>query len=238
MSFAGTVTDLATSDPFEVLPQLAEKFSDLPRNSWGYPQEKINRAQQAMPILTKGLAGPHLPAALARWYETVGQVPELTVMQNRLHAPDDLWLRDDVVIIYTENQGCAFWGIRIADLPLIDPPVAIYIVGEGWGIEAERLSRFALTVGFSEVCLCGKRFFCAGMANNAAISAFRSKLRLLPVQTLRWPSPDREAFFLADDEVLILVEEEFFFAVGIQDGIEGHLSELAAPGHLLETTSE
>src|SRR5215470_17095625 len=142
MSLARTMADLAINDPFEVLLQLAEKFSDLPRNAWGYPQEDIDRAQQAMPILTKGRAGPHLPAALIRWYETIGRVPELTVMQNRLHGPDDLWLRDDVVIICTENQGCAFWGIRIADLPLIDPPVAIYIVGEGWGIEAEGLSRF------------------------------------------------------------------------------------------------
>jgi hypothetical protein len=54
-------------------------------------------------------------------------------MRYRLHAPRDRRLRDDVVIIYTENQGCAFWGIRIADLALTDPPVTIYVVGEGLG---------------------------------------------------------------------------------------------------------
>src|SRR5262245_35467494 len=237
MSFARTVASLATDDPFDVLLQLAEKFSDLPRNSWGYPQEELNLAQQAMPILTKGLAGAHLPAALTRWYETVGRVSELTAMQNRLHAPHDLRLLDDVVIIYTENQGCAFWGIRVADLPLDDPPVAIYVVNEGWQTEADRLSRFALTVGFSEICLCGNKFFCSGQADDSAISAFRSKLHLLPVPTLRWPLPDREASFLADDEVLMLLEQEFFFAVGHHDGIESHLNELAAPGRLLETTS-
>jgi hypothetical protein len=228
---------LASRDPFDVLLQLAEEFSDLPRNSWGYSQEEINRTRQAMPTLSKGLVGPYLPAALARWYETIGRVPQLTAMQNRLHAPHDLHLRDDAVIIYSENQDCALWGIRIADVTLTDPPVAIYVVGEGWDTEVDRLSRFALTVGFSEVCFCGNRFFCAGMADDVAIGSLRSKLRLLPVQTLRWPTPDRQAFFLADDDVLILMEEEFFFAVGIHDDIESHLRELAAPGHLLETRS-
>jgi hypothetical protein len=54
MSFARIVASLANGDPFDVLLQLAEKFSDLPRDSWGYPQGDLDLAQQAMPILPRG----------------------------------------------------------------------------------------------------------------------------------------------------------------------------------------
>ncbi len=121
--FAHITEHMTAAERFDALLALAEKFSAHPRAAWGYAPAEIEAACQAVPALSVGLFGPHLPAALKRWYETVGRVPELTASQNRLHPPHKLELRDDVIVLYTENQGCAVWGIRVWDLGEDDPPV-------------------------------------------------------------------------------------------------------------------
>lgn len=223
--------DLLAGQPFNVLLKLAARFSDLPRESWGFSYAEIDQLRQTISAHTKGLVEPAIPDALARWYETVGRVRELTASQNRLSAPHEIELRDNVVIIYTENQWCAFWGIRVQDLPLADPPV-IYTDGNGWHAEASSISCFALKVGLSELCLSGGRSWCAGYADDAAIKALRAKLDLVPVPPLRWPTPTRPALFLADDRVLMLVESEFFFAISVQTCIQEYLRGVAAPGRV------
>jgi hypothetical protein len=86
-----------------LLVDLADTFSRSARRSWGYSPEQIELGRRLMPIVTKGAAGPFLPAALASWYETVGRLPELTATQNRLHPPDKLEMQYGVVVIYTEK---------------------------------------------------------------------------------------------------------------------------------------
>src|SRR5215467_5831498 len=54
-----------------VLTALADTFSRSARRSWGYSPEQIELVRRLMPIVTKGVAGPSLPAALASWYVTV-----------------------------------------------------------------------------------------------------------------------------------------------------------------------
>jgi hypothetical protein len=112
------------------------------------------------------------------------------------------------------------------------------VEGNCWHVEADELSGFALTVGLSELCLSGSGFSCAGMMDDAANTALHSALRLVPVQTLRWPSRGRDAYFLADDDVLVLVASEFFFALSARSNIQGLLDGLAAPGRIEWTASE
>jgi hypothetical protein len=68
--------------------------------------------------------------------------------------------------------------------------------------------------------------------DGAAKAALRSALRLAPVAPLRWPNPERDAFFLVDDRVVALVEQEFLFAAGLDDEVDEYLDELAAPGRI------
>jgi hypothetical protein len=235
MLFAQIKEDMTEAARFDMLLQLAEKFSAHPRTSWGYPPAAIEAARQAIPALTQGLAGPHLSAALVRWYETVGRVPELTASQNRLRPPDKLEMQDGVLVLYTENQYCAVWGIPVRNLEEGDPPV-LWNEGGGWLPEADRLSRFALTVGLSEMCLCANPFHCSAWMDDAAIAALRSALRLLPVPPLSWPSPERDAYFLAGEDAVVLVEQEFLFASGIKPGLQDYIARLAAPGQMDWTT--
>jgi len=216
---------------FAVLLDLANTFSRAPRRSWGYPAEDIELGRRLMPIVTDGAAGPSLPWALARWYSTVGRLPELTSTHNQLKRPDDLEFAEGVVVIYTENQHCTVWGIPVETLDQDDPPIVFADRGR-WRHEADSVSSFALTVGLSELCLHGGRFKCSGNMDASALAALRSALRLAPVAPLRWPAPERDAFFLVDDKFVLLVEQEFLYVAGLNDEVAEYLDEFAAPGRI------
>lgn len=213
-----------------MLLELAVAFSRRPRRSWGYSPEQIELGRRLMPIVTTGAAGPWLPDALAQWYFTVGRVPELTSIHNRLLPPDDLELKDDVLIIYVENQSCAFWGIQTEALMQDDPPIVVGDMGDWW-CESDTLSKFALTVALSELCLSGGRFGCMGTLDAAASAALRAALPAAQVRPLQWPA-EREACFLVDAEVVVLLEGEFFFAAGLREDVKAHLTRLAMPGQI------
>jgi hypothetical protein len=136
-----------------------------------------------------------------------------------------------VVVILTECQRCTVWGIPSAALDQDDPPIVFADSGD-WHHEARSVSSFALTVGITELCLHGGRFGCSGDLDAAAKAALRSALRLAPVAPLRWPAPERDAFFLVDDRVVVLVEQDLLFAAGLDDDVAEYLDELAAPGRI------
>src|SRR5262249_28519488 len=160
-------------------------FSRAPRRSWGYPAEAIELGRQLMPIVTGGAAGPSLPWALARWYSTVGRLPELTSTHNQLKSPDDLEFAESVVVIYARNKRCTVCVTTVETLAQDDRAIVCGERGR-WRHEAGSVSSFALTVGLSELCLHGGRFKCSGNMDASALAALRSTLRLAPVAPLRW----------------------------------------------------
>jgi hypothetical protein len=223
--------ELRTSEArFALLRELAGAFSRRPRRSWGYPPDEIEVGRRLLPLVTAGASGASLPEALAQWYVTVGRVPELTSCQNRLLGPADLELKDGVVTIYAENQGCAFWGIRTEALGQDDPPIVVGDTGV-WRCESDALSKFALTVGLSELCLSGGTFGCSGCLDPAASAALRAALAAAQVHPLQWPA-ERDACFLVDAETVVLLEAEFLFAAGRQQDVDEHLARLAVPGRI------
>jgi hypothetical protein len=72
-----------------------------------------------------------LPAALAAFYRLLGRRRDLTSCQDRLLAPNSLVVQGGVLVYRIEAQGCASWGVRVADLGLADPPVVIW-AGSLW----------------------------------------------------------------------------------------------------------
>jgi len=229
MAFKRLMNELGASERFEVLAELAGTFSKMPSSGWGYPEGEIEAARLAMPALTGGRAGARLPATLVRWWRDVGRVRELTAAQNQLLAPHRLKLHGDIVVIYTEAQHCALWGIRVEDLAHDDPPV-VYLAGESQDQETEALSRFALMVGLFELCLSGSGVPCSGHVNERAMEVLRRELHVLPVPTFRWPLAGRISHFLADDDILVLMETYCVFAISTRPDIAEYLMNLAAPG--------
>jgi hypothetical protein len=71
--------------------------------------------------------GAGLPAALRESYLLFGRRSDLTARQDRLVPPFELGLDDpgSHVVFRVENQGCAEWGVAVADLASADPPVYV-----------------------------------------------------------------------------------------------------------------
>jgi len=85
-----------------------------------------------------------LPTALAEKYTLIGRRPDPTSNQDRLLLPNELLLDQsgEVLVVRRENQGCAQWDIRVADLNRDDPPVVTQAAGSehGWRPYADRWS--------------------------------------------------------------------------------------------------
>ncbi|MGW2180090.1 SMI1/KNR4 family protein [Streptomyces sp. NPDC001732] len=99
--------------------------------------------------------GLPLPAALREAYQLLGRRPDLTDNQDRLLAPQDLYLDEGrgVLVFRVENQSCAYWGIRVTDLDQDDPPVVVRAdlvrpTADDWAAWLGRVS-----VAFAEIVL-------------------------------------------------------------------------------------
>ncbi|NUP49761.1 MAG: hypothetical protein HOW97_20990, partial [Catenulispora sp.] len=85
--------------------------------------------------------GRGLPLALCEAYLLFGRRRDLTASQDTLLSPERLNVDPSrsVLVYRHENQACAAWGVRLAELELDDPPVVMDL-GNGWVPYSERLS--------------------------------------------------------------------------------------------------
>ncbi|MCX4770934.1 hypothetical protein [Streptomyces sp. NBC_01285] len=75
-------------------------------------------------------------------YSLLGARHDLTGNQDPLLQPSELFVHDEfggVHVFRSENQGCAFWGVRPRDLDRDDPPVFVRS-RDGWAPFLERVS--------------------------------------------------------------------------------------------------
>jgi hypothetical protein len=97
--------------------------------------------------------GLQLPASLAAFYRLLGRRRDLTSNQDQLIALNSLTAEDGVLIYRIENQACASWGVRIADLGLADPPAVFcegYKDGRPWRPFLGSFSQAAVEMVLSE----------------------------------------------------------------------------------------
>lgn len=74
--------------------------------------------------------GLRLPASMVTLYRLLGWRTDLTRNQDTLIFLQSLRVVDGALVYRIENQACASWGVRVADLGLDDPPV---VFCEGYG---------------------------------------------------------------------------------------------------------
>ena len=101
--------------------RLVEEFIDI----WygplqpgdGYSEEELQAAEKRL--------GFKLPAALREWYALAGKRQNQWARQDPWVEPPDLLrlMKNDSIIIRYENQGVEYWGIRLTDCSLTDPPM-------------------------------------------------------------------------------------------------------------------
>ena len=107
--------------------------------------------------LMEASRGFPIPTALAEWYESSGKRRSVWSRQDEFLPADKLYLHNDALIFYVENQGVVRWGIPTADLVADDPPVVVESVdnADQWIPQATNLSKFAIymfayTLAFAE----------------------------------------------------------------------------------------
>ncbi|MFC5647324.1 SMI1/KNR4 family protein [Kitasatospora cinereorecta] len=105
--------------------------------------------------------GLGLPPALRECYALLGTRADLTGNQDPLLPPDQLFVHDEfggVLVFRAENQGCAYWGVRLADLGRDDPPVFVQS-RDGWLPFMSRLSLAVSELVLSESLFAPGRFY-------------------------------------------------------------------------------
>lgn len=105
------------------------------RDRSGTRAEELEQAEETL--------GRRLPVALREGYSLLGATRhDLTGNQDPLLSPSELFVHDEfggVLVFRSENQGCAFWGVRLRDLDQDDPPVFVQS-RDGWIPFLERVS--------------------------------------------------------------------------------------------------
>ncbi|MEH0937692.1 SMI1/KNR4 family protein [Micromonospora psammae] len=114
------------------------------RDGDGVDDEELRDAEQAL--------GFELPAALREAYLLFGRRDDLTRNQDRLLPPRVLEVDEsgEVLVFRDENQGVASWGIPLAHIAELDPPVVMEH-GEGWRPFLDRVSLACVEMVLTEV---------------------------------------------------------------------------------------
>jgi hypothetical protein len=117
-----------------------------------------------------------LPGPLAEFFKVAGLTRRLTHAHNRILEVNQLYFRDDMLIVCEENQNVSIWGIARADLFNTDPPVH-----QGW-IDTTKKSRdwiidYPTTSSFL-VAMCYWQSMMGGMLYCGAGMAVRKRVAL------------------------------------------------------------
>ncbi|MFI8964481.1 SMI1/KNR4 family protein [Streptomyces sp. NPDC053493] len=106
--------------------------------------------------------GLRLPVALREGYSLLGATRhDLTGNLDPLLPPSELFVHDkfgEVLVFRSENQGCAFWGVRLRDLDQDDPPVFVQS-RDGWIPFTERVSLAWVELVLSETLFSDGRLY-------------------------------------------------------------------------------
>ncbi|MFE0086274.1 SMI1/KNR4 family protein [Streptomyces sp. NPDC058992] len=124
--------------------------------AWSAPLGDSSGAHEAELEQAEAALGFRLPVALREGYSLLGATRrDLTGNQDPLLPTSELFVHDEfggVLVFRSENQGCAFWGVRLRDLDQVDPPVFVQS-RDGWIPFLERASLAWVELVLSETLL-------------------------------------------------------------------------------------
>ncbi|MGX1507490.1 UNVERIFIED_CONTAM: hypothetical protein RKD43_006115 [Streptomyces graminofaciens] len=120
--------------------------------AWYTPLTEVDGVDEADLQQAEDRLGHSLPTALREAYRLFGGRPELFEHQDPMLPPSDLFVHEvlgGVLVFRNENQGCAFWGVRVLDLGEPDPPVVVRS-RDGWRPFMDRVSPACVELLLSE----------------------------------------------------------------------------------------
>ena len=151
----------------------------------GYEESDLRAAEAHL--------GLGLPPAVREMYRLFGRRDDLTRVQDRLLAPDDLEVDDGVLVFRMENQAVTRWGVPVADLDRPDPPV-VFLCDEPdrrWRPFLDRVSLAGIELVLSEWM-----FGAESLADNRQLDA--EDVTTVERWFRRLPFPDYPMWPMAD----------------------------------------
>lgn len=93
-----------------------KKLYVLPQNYQnGFTQSEITQAESRLAV--------NFPQNLIDFYKILGKNEQINEIYNRLLPPDAIFIEDNHLIFYEENQNVCFWAIKLGDLSNDNPPI-------------------------------------------------------------------------------------------------------------------
>lgn len=93
-----------------------KKLYVLPQNYQnGFTQSEIKQAERRLAV--------SLSQNLIDFYKILGKNEQINQIYNRLLSPDAIFIEDNHLIFYEENQNVCFWAIKLDDLSNDNPPI-------------------------------------------------------------------------------------------------------------------
>ena len=125
--------------------------------AWDEPLTEDDGTPAAELARAEATFGCSLPAALREVYMLLGLRSSLVANQDPLLPPAEIFVHDQcggVLVFRSENQGCAFWGVRLNDLDQDDPPVFVQ-ARHGWVPFLDRVSLACVELVLNEALFGG-----------------------------------------------------------------------------------
>jgi hypothetical protein len=139
-------------------------------------------------ISEEQLAGRAMPFPLHWWYRLAGRRKEITNGQNLLLAPEELKMKDGLLLFYGENQWCYEWATEPTG---DDPPVFGRWVDRSkeneWQPEGMVLSEFLIQICLFEAVMCRARYVAsAAWIDDDTISEIVRNIQPIALPPWNW----------------------------------------------------
>ena len=185
--------------------------------------------------------GLGLSASLAGFYRLLGWRWDLTSSQDRLIALNSLRVEDETLIYRIEAEGCATWGVRLADLGLEDPPAVFCVRGKPWRPFLGSFSLAAVEMVLGNAVYGAAKYGSNRQVEDADIGRLEELFERLPFPDYpAWWQPDvpQAVRWFCGPGVLLREDSETWLWVLAQNAASLARVRDALPGHWQENSAD
>jgi hypothetical protein len=135
----------------DTLQEIKQLFAIADQVDAGFSALAIEGVEQRLQV--------QLPSFFKTYYLQVGKDQKLNQSHNSLVSPDKLWMKDDFLCFYEENQGVVTWAMHRNDLEAPVTPVYYSYDQVTWEKDSPRIEDFFLSMAYWQGALGGLAYW-------------------------------------------------------------------------------
>ena len=166
-------------DRWSLLDSLVTRWHK-PQEIAGYSQDTLRDAERSRGFL--------IPVALPEWYIKLGNRADVWSRQDEFLRPNKLYVENDALIFYVENQAVVKWGIPTSALDVDDPPVVVESVDAAdlWLPQTDNISAFAIYMFAYTLAFTDHNQYVYGFAKPSLAQTIRTRFPSLAFPDNWW----------------------------------------------------